>query len=146
MIRFINKEDKDACSKMIEEFYQTDAVDHNIPKEYITHTIEMALSEEPYNKLIVCLHGNKYAGYCHLVFTYSCEVGGLVAIIEEIYIKKDFRGKGLGKDIFNFIHKEFDDKIKRYRLEVVEGNKEAIKLYKKLGFKELPYKQMVHDL
>ncbi len=146
IIDFLNIVDKGECAKMMEEFYQSDAVDHNIPKEFIENTIEMAMGDSPYNKIIICKSENKYAGFCHIAFSYSCEAGGLVAIIEELYVRDDFKGKGLGTSILSFIHDKFDDKVKRYRLEVVQENLLAIKLYERLGFKMLPYRQMVFDM
>ncbi len=146
MIRFLDESDKDECSKLLKEFYETDAVDHKIPEEYIENTIDFALSDSPLSKILICKVKEQYAGFCHLSFSYSCEVGGIVAIIEEIYIRDDFKGKGLGTNIFNFIRNEYDDKVKRYRLEVVHDNDSAIKLYERLGFKNLAYKQMTLDI
>ncbi len=146
MITFITEADKIECCKMVEEFYQTSAVDHSIPSEYINNTVEFALSDNPYNKILICQHDNKYAGYCQLSFTYSGEVGGLVVLIEELYIRDEFKGKGLGTSLLKFIRNEYDGKAKRYRLEVTQDNANAIKLYERLGFEELPYKQMILDI
>ncbi len=146
MIRFLEAIDKVECFKMMEEFYRTDAVEQDIPKEFIEGTIELALTDSPYNKIIICLDGDNYAGFCHISFTYSCEAGGLVVMIEEIYIRDSFKGNGLGTAIFGFLRDSYDNKIKRYRLEVVHDNVSAIKLYERLGFKELTYNQMVLDI
>ncbi len=146
MIRFLQEKDKQECIKMMEEFYKTGAVAHDVPKEFIEKTVELALNNSPYNTIIVCLDENEYAGFCHIAFTYSCEVGGKVAIIEEIYIRDGFKGKGLGSAIFAFVHNKFDTEVKRYRLEVVKDNISAIKLYENLGFKEISYMQMGLDL
>ncbi len=145
MIRFLNDADKNECTKLLEEFYETDAVCHKIPKEYIVNTIDFALSDSPFNKIIICKHEDNYAGFCHISFTYSCEAGGMVLLIEEVYIRDAFKGKGLGTAIFEFIRQEFDGKVKRYRLEVTDNNASAIKLYERLGFEYLPYKQMILD-
>ncbi len=146
MIRFLKEEDRNECIKLMEEFYETDAVSHKIPKEYIENTVDFALSDSPFNKIIICKSEESYAGFCHLSFTYSCEVGGLVLMIEEIYIKDEFKGKGFGTALFVFMRNEYDATVKRYRLEVVESNKPAIKLYERLGFGNLAYKQMILDI
>ncbi len=146
MIKFLSTVDKLQCIELFEEFYNTNAVSHKIPKQYIENTIASALGNSQLNKIILCMSQDKYAGFCHICFTYSCEVGGTVLMIEEIYIRDEFKGQGFGTAIFNFIRNEYDEKVKRYRLEVVENNAAAIKLYERLGFTTLDYKQMILDI
>ncbi len=145
-IRFLIETDKKPCIELLEEFYESNAVSHKIPKEYMEHTIDFALTNNVHNKIIICKINDNYAGFCHLSFAFSCEVGGLVLIIEEIYVRDEFQGQGLGTAIFDFIRCEYEGKVKRYRLEVMSDNAPAIKLYKRLGFKDLDYKQMILDL
>ncbi len=146
MIRFLEKNDTEKCIEMLTEFYETDAVVHNIPKEYIQNTIDVALSDSPYLKILIYEIEKHYAGFCTLSFTHSTEAGGLVLLIEEIYIRDTFKGQGIGTAFFHFIRNMYDDTVKRYRLEVDFGNQAAIRLYERLGFKTLPYAQMVIDL
>ncbi len=143
MIRYLQNQDIEECTKMFEEFYTTDAVSHKIPIDNIKHAITLALEDSPYIKILICEHEGKYAGFCALSFTFSTEAGGVVVLIEDIYIRNEFTSKGLGTAIFSFIHQQYDDKAKRYRLEVAHNNAHAIRLYKKLGFEELPYKQFI---
>lgn len=63
--------------------------------------------------------------------------------IEEIYVRPEFRQKGLGKTFFEAL-----DRIQpaaRYRLEIEPDNQRAERLYRSLGFEPLPYRQMVKD-
>ncbi len=146
MIRYLEKRDAEECVKMLEEFYQTDAVSHKIPTEYMQNSVDLALNNSPYIKILMCEIEGKYAGFCTLSFTLSTEAGGVVVFIEELYIRDEFKGQGLGTAIMKFIRDEFDKDVKRYRLEVTEHNVKAIKLYEKIGFEGLSYKQMVLDL
>ncbi len=146
MISFIETKDTDECLKMMIEFYSTDAVSKRISDQFMKNTIKSALSDSPLNNIIICKKDDDYAGYCHLAFTYSCEVGGIVALIEELYIRDSFKGKGLGTSVIDFIRSEYDSKVKRYRLEVTHDNLSAVKLYERLGFKAIPYKQMKLDI
>ncbi len=146
MIRFIKAHDSDECIAMLEEFYRTDAVSHTIPNDYIKNTINAALNNSPYVKIIICEVDGDYAGFCTLSLSFSTEAGGIVVFIEELYVRDNFKGQGHGSDILDFIRQEFDSKVKRYRLEVTPQNEGAIRLYQKLGFEELSYKQMVLDL
>lgn len=89
--------------------------------------------------------GDKIAGFSHISFSWSSEVGGLVVIIEDLYIKPDFRSKGIGRAFFNEIFEEHKDKAMRFRLEVAKDNLRARALYKDLGFEYLEYLQMVKE-
>ena len=50
------------------------------------------------------------------------------------------QGKGLGKQFFDFIDRQYTDCI--FRLEVEKENLPAVRLYTKCGFTELPYIEM----
>ena len=78
--------------------------------------------------------------------TFSPEAGGVVIWIEELYLLDEYRSKGLGRDFFEHLEqKAISEKIARQRLEISPSNERAKKLYMKMGFKELDYKQMVKD-
>ena len=83
-------------------------------------------------------------GYALLSKTFSQEVGGRVVWLEEIYLRENSRGKGLGKEFFAFFKQKYAA-ARRLRLEVEPDNARAEKLYRSLGFEELGYKQMVLD-
>jgi len=66
---------------------------------------------------------------------YDCE---LIAI----YIKPELKGKGIGKEIFNFVTNELKNKGKRKMiLWVLENNLPSIGFYKKIGGKLLGKKE-----
>ena len=63
--------------------------------------------------------------------SFSTEFGKPCIWIEDLYIKDEYRGLGLGHMLIEFVTKKFTDCI--FRLEVEEENERAIKLYKKCG-------------
>lgn len=81
---------------------------------------------------------------CVLAKTYSHECGGMVLWIEEIYIAPEFRGNGLGKEFFDYLETEYKS-VSRFRLELEPGNEKAERLYRRLGFEPLDYRQMVKE-
>ena len=85
------------------------------------------------------------AGYAQVSLTWSTEAGGLTVWLEELYVREQFRGKGLGHEAFDFIFRRFEGKARRYRLEVEDYNKGAIRLYKEMGFDFMPYLPMNLD-
>ena len=65
--------------------------------------------------------------------------------IEEAYVREEFRSKGLGRELFSYVEREYPFAA-RFRLEVEDDNLRAIKLYTNLGYKNLPYSQMIKDV
>lgn len=141
----VNHKNKKDFIFMCSDFYNSNAVNHKIPIEYIQKTVDESINKNPFLRCLIFQNGDTSVGYAILAFTYSNEAGGLVLLIEEIHVKKEFRGKGLGKDFFNWIFETYNGKIKRYRLEVSKSNLEICKFYSDIGFSELSYLQMVMD-
>ena len=119
---------------------------HSIPKDHISHTFQEAVSGSPYVKAYLIERQGKAAGYGLISLTYSNEVGGLVVWIEELYIKQEYRGCGLGGKFLDFIRSKFSPKAKRFRLEVSEKNRSVQELYIDKGYEVLKYIQMVQDV
>ena len=144
MIREFNKNDYTTFMELSREFYNTTAVDHKIPDKNRTATFEASVGNNPYAKGFIIEYNDEVAGYCLISLTFSGEVGGLVVLVEELYIKENFQSNGLGTECFEFIENLYKD-AKRFRLEVTKVNDGAIKLYSRLGYSEIAYKQMIKD-
>jgi len=146
MIRELRKEDKAVFIVMVKDFYNSEAVLHSIPVENIYNTYEEIISGSQYAKAYIIEEEGETAGYGLISLTYSNEAGGFVAWIEELYILEKYRGLGLGGGFLDFIQKEYSSRVKRFRLELSESNKEAQRLYMKKGYEPLDYIQMVQDI
>lgn len=144
-IRLLERGDRAAFLNMIEDFYRSPAVSHDIPHEHFVRTFETCVSGSPYARCYLFFCDGVCAGYGLLALTYSNEAGGLCIWIEEIYILPAFRGKGIGSAFFARVKDDFPD-AKRFRLEVMRDNDAAIRLYERLGYTEMPYLQMTQDL
>lgn len=145
MIREIKAQDKDVFVQMAKDFYKSEAVISEIPTQNILNTFDEVTSNSPYAKAYIIEHGGEIAGYALIGITYSNEAGGLVVWVEEIFIKENFRGLGLGSEFLSYVEDEFSDKAKRFRLEISHGNDAAQRLYERKGYHQLDYMQMVHD-
>ncbi len=146
MIRKVTKADKEQYVSMSRDFYQSDAVLHVVPDRNIRKTFELITSGSAFGDGYIIEHEGKVAGYLLVSFAYSNEAGGMVLWLEEIYVKPEFQGLGLGQELLNFIDEKYKDKVVRIRLEVEESNDQAIQLYKKLGFENLNYSQMYKQI
>jgi len=145
MIRDIVQEDKIVFLEMIETFYSSKAVAHNVDKSILETIFNVAVSGSPYLRALIIEDKEEPVGFALLSFSFATEVGGLVVLLEDLYISEERRGKGLGHKFMQFMEQEYP-LAKRFRLEVAKENTRAIDLYGKLGFEVLEYVQMVKNL
>ena len=146
MIRKLTENHRDLYIRMAEEFYSSDAVLHPIPRAYIERTADEALQSDAYAEIYLLECEGEPAGYGLTARTFSQEAGGSVLWIEELYIREQFRSRGLGREFFSYIEEQNKDRTARIRLEVEEENTRAASLYERLGYEKLDYKQMIKDL
>ena len=145
MIREMKPEDRATYLQMAHAFYNSEAVLHAVPEAVFVKSFEEMMKEGPYIRGYIIEDQGRPAGYMILSFTFSAEVGGLVVLVEEIYLDEGCRGKGLGSQALEFARQSFLQAA-RLRLEVTEENQAAVRLYLRRGYKPLEYKQMVIDL
>jgi len=141
---FKQSDKKDFCA-MAETFYNSDVVCSKIPQENINKTFDLCIAKSPYARGLIFDYNGEAAGFALISFTHSTEAGGLVVLIEEVFVKENFRGKGILREFFAMLDKEYGDLAKRYKLEVTKSNLKAIDIYKHYGFKVVEYLAMVKD-
>ena len=140
IIRNMIKQDKNSVLEMMRVFYSSPAVFTNGSDEIFLNDIENCINNNPYLEGYVFENSNDILGYGMIAKSFSTEFGKPCIWIEDLYIKEDYRGLGLGKTFFDFITQKYTDCI--FRLEVEEENERAVKLYRKCGFSVLPYMEM----
>lgn len=144
-VRDFQKEDLNEFIAMASDFYSGDATLFPAGTDNFTKTFEQSLNKSPLMRGLIIEHDGKIAGYALLAFYWSCEAGGTVVQLEDLYIKSDFRSAGLGSQFMDWLLKEYSDTVARFRLEVCPKNGRVKNFYEKYGFCELPYIQMIKD-
>jgi GNAT superfamily N-acetyltransferase len=76
----------------------------------------------------------RIAGYAFLVRFWSNALGGEVCEVDELYVRPDERGKGLGSALFESIDAGRFGSFTATALGVTPGNARARRLYERLGF------------
>lgn len=145
MIRKYEAADRALLLSLFDEFYHSPAVLHPVPAAFFERTLNAVEAGSPFLALYVLESDGRVAGYALLVLSYSNEAGGPVVWLDEIYIRPDFRGHGLGNEFFDFLEKEYADAA-RIRLEVEPDNEGAVRLYRRRGFKKLDYDQYIRGV
>ena len=73
--------------------------------------------------------------------SYSTEFGGECIWLEDIFIEAEYRGLGIGSKFIQRVKERYPEKI--LRLEAEADDKKLLNFYRRHGFKELPYMEMV---
>ena len=139
IIRDLENKDREEVFKMMRVFYNSEAVIYTAPDEILYKDIDDCLSDLPFIEGYVFEKNGELMGYAMAAKSYTTEYGGLLIFIEDLYIKEDFRGMGIGSSFFHFIEEKYKGQAVRYKLEVEEENRNAISVYKKRGYEKLGY-------
>ena len=140
-IRKITRADKKIVVDMMRDFYNSPALITNGSEKIFDNNVESCIKNSPYIEGYVFEIENKIIGYGIIAKSFSTEFGGECIWIEDIYLEKDYRGQGFGTKFINYVKENYPGKI--LRLEAEHDNQRALTTYKKFGFKELPYMELV---
>jgi len=137
----ITPDDYDDVERMVLDFYREGGDDSSEPfmtDSKIRKTIAQTLSHPDHLKIILFREetGSEQPeppiGYCILSAFWSNEYGGLVMIIDELYVVPAFRNRGVAT---SFIRHLADAKeYVALNLECFYENTAAFNLYRRLGF------------
>ena len=140
MIREMRESDRQNYFEMSRGFYASGAAKGEITDgaraDFWRH-----IAEGQSVKGYIIEDGGETAGYALTVSYPSQEFGGKVLWIDELFVKPEFRGRGLGKEFILFAETLENNVL--LRLEAEPDNEKAIKLYEALGFEPLKYLQMI---
>lgn len=140
----------DTITTMMQDFYAID--NYPIDIEVSKKLFKEFISDEKLGKAFLICHSNEgrtseLVGYVILTYVFSFEYKGRIAFLDELYIKENFRGKGIGKQTIDFIKEQASNQnVKLIYLEVENHNQNAQKLYLANNFEVHNRKLLKHKL
>ena len=140
LIRSMEEGDRTEVIEMMRVFYASPAVLSNGSEEIFGADFDNCIGTSPYLEGYIFEISGKTVGYGMVAKSFSTEFGKPCIWVEDIYLKENFRDRGIGSRFFDLISKKYPEAI--VRLEVEEENERAIHVYKKNGFEILPYMEM----
>ena len=140
IIRPMTPKDKNSVLEMMRVFYASPAVFTNGSDDIFRTDIENCINDNPYLEGYIFEVSGEIQGYGMIAKSFSTEFGRPCIWVEDLYIKEDFRGTGIGSLFLEFIEKKYPEAV--LRLEVEEENGRAVKLNEKNGINVQPYMEM----
>ncbi len=139
-IRKMKAADKPCVLDMMRTFYSSPAVWSNGSDEIFSRDIDECLANSPYLEGYVFEDRGQIQGYAMIAKSFSTEFGKPCIWIEDLFIREEARGSGLGSAFLDSIQEKYDGCV--FRLEAEEENEGAVRLYRKKGFSVMPYMEM----
>lgn len=116
--------------KAYQEFYGVKDIDEKKNTRHFSQFIE----DHTRGMLFVTEIEQRAIGFATIYFGFSSTLAEEVAILNDLYVLPEFRGKGHGKKLFNHALKAVKERdIKRIQWLTAKNNKTAQKLYDSSG-------------
>ena len=103
----------------------------------VRRALAQVVADDSLGRVWLAEWGNDPAGYVVLTFGFSLEFGGRDAFIDELYVREEFRGRGLGRRAIELAERACRERgIGALHLEVERANPTAQELYRRSGFRD----------
>ena len=147
-------EDRTDFLDMCADFYSGEAALKPIPSAQMKATFDAVISGSPYVRGFILDQDGNAAGYGLVYPFYSNEAGGLCLMLDEIYVRPEFQGRGFDgvltvpKQLVMAIRgaAAFGPEAVGLKLEICPRNPRARALYERSGFSVLGYDSMIKPL
>jgi ribosomal protein S18 acetylase RimI-like enzyme len=119
---------------MIFALYREDEYGEVMSRQKIQRTVQELMRHPEKGTIIVFYLGETVAGYSIVIYYWSNEYGGNIAVIDELYIQPNWRGEGIGTCFLEYVVAAGGGSLKGLQLEVTPVNERAFAYYCQQGF------------
>jgi aminoglycoside 6'-N-acetyltransferase len=137
VLRSAAPDDDDAIVAMGVQLYVEDPGQRAVGPADVRRTLHQFLVQPQRGRVVVVAREERAVAYAILCAFWSNELGGLVCIVDEIFVAPDVRGRGISTALLQaLIARRVPgfEAIVAVDLEVSPGNARARALYSRLGF------------
>ena len=132
-IRPARPEDVPGILAMIRELAEFEALSHQVVATEDDYHASL-FGENPAAEALVAEVENNLVGYAIFFSTFSTFIGRAGIWLEDLYVRPDFRGLGLGKGLLKAVGEIAAARnAGRYEWSVLDWNRNAIDLYERVG-------------
>lgn len=127
--------DAERLSPLIEAYWQHDGIAGFDPGR-LRRQLEEFLARPAYGGGWLAMHAGVTVGYLLCVLVYSFEHGGLMAEIDELFIRPEYRRRGAGQALLTAARTQLAARgCGALQLQVADDNPGAQDFYARLGFR-----------
>jgi GNAT superfamily N-acetyltransferase len=129
----------DAVAGMSMALYGDAAATIGITPAQVLRTLDRFRAEPLRGRALVLDSRGTLAGFCLLASFWSNELGGEVCVVDELYLKEDWRGCGHATALAQALKTDrslWPLQPVAFELEVSPKNQDARRLYERLGFRD----------
>lgn len=136
-IRRAEKTDIPNILKLIKELAEYEKLLHEVVTTE-QHLEEVIFGEKKFVEVLIAEYEGELAGQTIFFYNFSTFVGKPGLYIEDLYVRPQFRGKGIGKALLNEVIKLAKERnCGRVEWVVLDWNQPAIDFYKSIGAKPM---------
>ena len=133
--RLADVADIDLLVKFMREFYEFDGL--AFEEEVARSALRQILGDDSFGRVWLIQVGGSPAGYVVLTPGFSLMYGGRDAFVDELYVRAEHRGRGVGRRALEFVEGVCRTLgVRALHLEVGRGNTTAQAVYRRLGFQD----------
>ncbi|MEN5088477.1 GNAT family N-acetyltransferase [Sphingobacterium faecium] len=138
-------ENIDTIVSMMQDFYAIDGYD--MDPAVSRENFKTFLDDQNLGQSWLIKENDLVLGYIIVVYFFSFEFKGRVALLDELFLNADARGKGVGRKAVEFVKDYVQEQgCKLVLLEVESHNLPAQKLYESQGFDFQPRNIMRYSI
>ena len=134
-------DEDDALVEMSLALYGDAAALLGVEATQIYETLETFRREPLRGRALVLDADGELAGFSFLAAFWSNELGGEICVVDELYVKPDWRGRGHATALLAALRTDrllWPRRPVAFELEVAPQNPDARRLYERLGYREKP--------
>lgn len=135
-IRFARKDDLSLILEFIKELADYEKLlDQVVATEDVLYD---SLFVKESAEVIIGEYKNESVAFALFFHNFSTFIGKAGLYLEDLYVKPEVRGKGIGKELLSFLTKIAKEReCERFEWWCLDWNKSSIEFYKKLGAKPM---------
>lgn len=134
VIRKAVRADITAVCELVKELAEYEQMSDEV--KFTPEIFAESIFEKNYARILVCESEGKIIAYAIYFYTFSTFLGLGWMYLEDLYVQKGHRNKGIGKEFFKCLAKICKDKnLQRLEWACLHWNEPGIKFYEKMGAK-----------